>query len=315
MCKKSTATSTENSKQTLDVPDWVEGASKTAVNAATSNLAAGATPYTGDRVADFSTDQQDAFTKLRNLISGTPSVGGQTVGMAQQYATAGPQSVGTERIVDQGGKLGAISDYTNPHNDAVVQQAMSDIAHQGDVMKNKLKLRAAGTPGAYGDARHGVVESGLNEDTLKTMARTSGELRQRGYDQAMQQRQQDVARQLGVDTSNANFMEQALSRLLGGAQGMQNLSQADQSQMLQQVQALLGIGGQQEAKEQQGLDAQFQEFLRTQGVSADNIKLLTSVLGGVKGSYDTTQTGTGTKTTESPDNTGMALLGAVLGKI
>jgi hypothetical protein len=314
MCKESETTKKSTSTQTLDVPDWVQGASQTAVTAATDNLAKGATAYEGDRVADFSADQMGAFEKLRSFLSGNPGVGGQTVGMAQQYATAGPQEVGTERIVDQGGKLGAISDYTNPHEDAVVQRALSDVAHQGDVMKNQLKLRAAGTPGAYGDARHGVVESGLNEKTLSTMARTAGELRQRGYDTAMAQRTGDVNRNLTADQSNAGYNEQALSRLFGGAKGMQDLSQADQSQMLQQVQALLGIGGQQEAKEQAGLDANFQEFLRTQGVSAENIKLLTSVLGGVKGSYDTTQTGSGTETSTAPDNSILGMVGSVAGK-
>jgi hypothetical protein len=71
--------------------------------------------------------------------------------------------------------------------------------------------------------------------------------------------------------------------------------------------ALEAQGAKEQATNQAGLDANYQEFLRRQGYGPDMIKLFTSVLAGTP--HDTSQTAT----TEAPDNSGYGILAALLG--
>jgi hypothetical protein len=307
--------STSSGTQTVSLPDYVKDASQTAIGAAQDKVKAPVEGYTGDRVAGFSGDQTDAFAKLRSyLFGGQPDTTQESLGMARQAATAPAQSIGTERIVDQGGRLGAMADYTNPHEDAVVKRTVDDMLYASDVQHQGMK-RAAGNK--LNDARMGVIEASHAKDTNQNIGRAVEQMRQAGYDKAMAQRQADTSRMTDVDKTNASFAEQFLSRMKTGAADLSQLTAADQQRVLQGVEALLKQGGMQQANQQAELDTGFTEFLRKQGVSADNIKLLSSVLQHTptEKTVNTTGQSTGTETSTTPDNSVMGALGGIVGKV
>lgn len=295
------------STTTSEVPGYVTQAGTELASKSSELLNKPFEAYTGDRVADFTADQQTAFQKLRDLISSAPQVGGDAIAGAQQYAAAPAQSIGTERIVDEGGKLGAIGDYLNPYQNAVIDPALRKIQEQSDKQAKNIGSMATASQ-AFGDARHGVLEAMLGRDTSLATGETAGGLLKSGYDTAMNQRATDLNRFKDVDTLNANFDEAALKRKLEGSTAQVDIAAADQNRLLNQINALLGAGGQQQASDQAGLDAAYQEFMRRYiGDDQAKIAAAAQALSGLKGAYTTT------KTEEKPDNSILGGLGSAAG--
>lgn len=295
------------STTTSEVPGYVTEAGTELASKSSELLNKPFEAYTGDRVADFTADQQTAFQKLRDLISSAPQVGGDAIAGAQQYAAAPAQSIGTERVVDENGKLGSIGDYLNPYQNAVIDPALRKIQEQSDKQAKNIGSMATASK-AYGDARHGILEAMLGRDTSLATGETAGGLLKSGYDTAMNQRATDLNRFKDVDTLNANFDEAALKRKLDGSTAQVDIARADQDRLLGQINALLSAGGQQQSVDQAGLDAAYQEFMRKYiGDDQAKIAAASQALSGLKGAYTTT------KTEEKPDNSLSGGLGAAAG--
>ena len=81
--------------------------------------------------------------------------------------------------------------YMDPYENAVVQQAMSDIQRQGDIQKRGVDAQAVGA-GAFGGSRQAIQQGEVNRNILDQQARTAGQLRSQGYQTAQQQAQTAV---------------------------------------------------------------------------------------------------------------------------
>ena len=112
------------------------------------------------------------------------------LGRAAQYGRQGTQ-LGYEYLGGTGQEFSptAIASYMNPYEQQVVEQAMQDIRREGDIREQGLRAQAASV-GAFGGSRQAVAESELARNVLEQQARTSGQLRMSGYQQASQQAQQ-----------------------------------------------------------------------------------------------------------------------------
>lgn len=286
--------SEESSTQKEVLPDYVKNASQNLISKSTQLAEKPYTPYTADRVADFSGDQSNAFQLIRNLFSNGGSAGVQA---AQKYGQAAAPTISTERIVDEDGKLGAINDYVNPNAEAALVPALRKIQEQADAARKRIGGGATAA-GAFGDARHGILEGNLDTATSQAIGDTSATFLSSAFDKAMGQRALDLNRFLGVDETNANYGEKALERLLTGGQ-------AEDAGMLKNIQALLASGGLQQGQEQAGLDADFEEFMRSQGHDYNIIEMLSKALSGTP--YE--RSATTTKTT--PDNSIFGALGSL----
>lgn len=325
-----TGTQTSSNTQHFAVPDYVTEANKWLVNFAKGNTEKSATGYGEPMVAGLNDTQKNVFQKLNELVSGG---GWNTAGEAAQkaiaqYASAPAQKISTERIVDENGKLGKISDYLNPYTDAAINPTLRRIQEAADAERNQMK-RAAISGSGFGDARHGVGEAVLADRTQKNVADAASTGYQRAYDTAMGLRSGDLARFTDVDKTNAGYNEQALMRALtGGKEGLA-ASQATQTQALQALQALLGAGNQQQQVEQSGLDAKYKEFLRQLGAQqtaaggfGDILKNLqieksqtsNGFTNNINQMFSNGQTNSNENTTKySPDNSWLKLLGALGG--
>jgi hypothetical protein len=298
------------SKSSTTYPDWVNEAGEFLTAKGKDFANTDFTAYTGDRVADFSSDQSNAFQRLRDVIAGAPQVGPEALNMVRTAANAPAQAVSTERVVDEGGKLGSIASYTDPYMkaaDGPVQAAIRKITEASDVQRKGIGAGAT-MAGAFGDARHGIKEAQLGRDTSLAIGETAGNLYGKAFSDAMASRTGDLNRFGQTDLANAGFNETALGRMAKGATDLTGTAQADQQRMLQQVAALLESGGQQQGQEQMGLDRAWEEFLREQyGDTTTKLGVLGSALGaGPKESTTTTQT---------PDTTGARLAGSAMGAI
>ena len=307
------------STTTSSLPEWLSQAGQSAVGRAESLADKPFESYTGERVAGFSQDQSDAFQKLRQLLAGAPKVGEAALTGAATYGSAPAQSITAQSVAPDTVKanLGDISAYFNPNTEAALQPALRKIQEQADATRKQVNAGATSAH-AFGDARHGIVESGVDKNTQIAVGDTSAKAYQDMYDKALAALSGDVnTRNAGkvanaqfgqqAELANAGFDEQALTRLLTGSNALQSIAQSDQNLQLQQLQALLGTGALQQGNAQAGDDAAFQEFLRAYGDDFAKLSALSSTIKGVP--HDTTQSTVSTQ----DDNSGLGAIGSIAG--
>lgn len=98
----------------------------------------------------------------------------------------------TQRIVDENGPLGAVADYQNPMTQAMLDPAVREVQDAAARERNRIGAGAMQS-GAFGDARHGVLERGLNEDVMQTIGDMTSAAYGKSYADAMALRQADRA--------------------------------------------------------------------------------------------------------------------------
>lgn len=132
-------------------------------------------------------------------------------GMAGAYGEMGyqPMMVDPNMGMGTGQSVGQeqISQFFNPYESQVVESVMSDIERARLMQANQLGAQTQ-SAGAFGGARHGIMESELGRNALDQMARSAANLRLQGYSQA-----------LGAAQSEADRLQQA--QQFGAGQGLQ----------------------------------------------------------------------------------------------
>ena len=191
---------------------------------ALGGVMSGASPY-----------QDEAAFGLRQAAAGiSPEVTAAQLGIegALQGAT---QATGRFNPAD-------IAQYQSPYEELAVQQALADIARQGQIQQQGLQAQAANV-GAFGGSRQAIAEQELNRNILDQQARTAAQMRNLGFNTAGQMGQQ--------------AFEQQQARLLQAAQlGLTGSREAGQ----------LGLSGQQ-------LQSQLSQGLGTLGVDYGGLGL------------------------------------------
>jgi len=175
-----------------------------------------------------------------------------------------------------------IAQYQSPFETAAVQQALADIARQGEIQQQGLQAQAVGQ-GAFGGSRQAVAEGELNRNVLEQQARTAAQMRAAGFESAAQRAQQayeqqqartqqaaQLGGQLGLSTSqlqaaNAQALAQTGLNIeqLASQTGM---SAAQLAGQLSGQAGQLGISGQQ-------LGGQLAQGLGTLGVDYGGLGL------------------------------------------
>ena len=192
--------------------------------------------------------------------------------------------------------------FMNPYEEQVVQQAMRDIAREGQIREQGLQAQAAAS-GAFGGSRQAVAEQELARNVLEQQARTGGQLRAAGYQQASQQAQQAFeqarqrqlagAAQLGQFGQGIGSLAQAGSQL-GGQLSTLGLQQAGLGQLgqqlgLQDIKTLEAMGARDQALQQAVLDAQRQSNLQLYQLPYQQYSFLSDIYKGTPSSQQVTQ--------------------------
>lgn len=254
--------------------------------------------YGGPQVAQFSPQQQSSFNMTNNIANNGTAP--QATGLIDRYSNAGPQSV----------TAGKISDNMSPYMNQYVMQALAPQLHQQDLSfanaRNATNATATGS-GAFGDARTGIEQSNNNFNDAIAREGLIGNAYNSAFNTAIGAGAQDVANKLSADTTSGNFMEQYLQRALGGASGLENL----QNQQLGVSQAQNTMGQQQTAQQQAQLTAAYNQWLMAQQYPFQTAQLMNSTIGAGGQALG----GTTTTTESKPNNSGLAIGGALLGTL
>ena len=229
-------------------------------------------PYTGPMVAGFSPDQLRQFQATRGMFeTGMGYDPTQALqGMAQDQfrptiqPVTGFQAPTIEATQAPGAaQIGPVSTpqfrgllsqdigaYQSPYQQQVIDLAMQDIQRQADIARGGAQERAI-RAGAFGGSRSALLEAESQRPYAEQMARTSADLRQRGFEQAQAAAERDIARQqelgiFGAGQAQQRALQQAQlgqqAGIFGAELGQQRRMQQAQLQQQRQL-AGLDIAG------------------------------------------------------------------------
>lgn len=221
--------------------------------------------YQGQRVADFTPMQQQAFGNIGSM---------QTAGqIGQGTALAGTAGLNSllagQNYTSQATNPNTMASYMSPYMQNVVdwqkQQAIRDYGRQlpgmGAMAANK---------GAFGGSRHAIVES----EAQRNLQNQLSGIQATGTQNAFQNAQQ--AHQFG-----AGLGLQGLGQAGQMANTLGQLGQLQYGQQMGINQAQLQAGGQQQAQTQQGLANAYQDFLNQQNYPYKQLAFQSDMLRGL----------------------------------
>jgi len=221
-------------------------------------------PYTGQRVADFTGLQNQAFENVGNM--GVSPLMGQGAGMAGMAGIGGLNA--GNNYMQQATSPQAMQSYMSPYMQNVVDWQKNQAVQ--DYNRGLPSIGAgASKAGAFGGTRHALVESEANRNLQNQLAGIQATGTQNAFDQAQK------SLQFGTTAG--------LQGLQTAGQAAGTLGQLGQSSYNQQMginQAQQQAGGIQQAQAQQGIDQKYEEFMRQQQYPWTQLQNLSSLLRG-----------------------------------
>jgi len=242
--------------------------------------------YTGQLTAGYAPLQEQAWQGLSNLTlpASLQNAGANLneISQKQQALTYDPNTITANQFdATQAQK------YMNPYIQASLDPQLAALQRQ-QAINQQADLAKLTQAGAFGGSRQAILQAQNNENLL----RQQGQLIGSGYNQAYQ----NAATQFNADAARdlqAQQLNQA-AKQFGATYGLQGLQAATQAQTaaanagaqgaqygLANLQALNTAGGQQQALDQQALNAQYNEYLRQLKFPQEMIAMNRNVLAGL----------------------------------
>lgn len=244
--------------QQTELPQWVQNAAQTNLNAAYRVAQNMAGPYQGPMVAGMTNGQLADIAGLQNNIGSTnpafaaaQSAAAGLTGYNPNQVTAGTINGGlstyTPDQVNAGTLAGTnLSSYTNPYTQNVINAGLQGINTQLRQSLNNIGDQAIKT-GAFGGSRQGVTEGIANAAAALQAGNLASQLQAQNFSQAQQAAQNDLNRNLQAQLANqsAGLQGQGLN-LQSSGQNLQaqlaNLSSNLQAQLANQQAGMQGAG-------------------------------------------------------------------------
>lgn len=217
---------------TVNVPAWLDEKNKALVSRVDALSQNPYVAYTGDRVAGFTPDQLAAFNLVR----------------AGQGDAAARGEVANQGILDlykraQGPTSEDIQGLMNPYLEQVLGLTKRNEAESQAEAMARLK-QESGLAGAFGGSRFAVEQALQKDRDRRRLSDIDYTGRFDAYNNALNQFNQ-----------GSNVMSEAIGR---------SLDVSNNDPQMKYAQALLGIGGQQQAQDQANIDVNYQDFLTEQ---------------------------------------------------
>ena len=222
------------------------------------------TPYGGQRLAYFSPDEINAQAMTRGFAgAGTPQ--------GYQDAETRLGNIGTYSTTPFSSE--AISERMNPYQQNVIDIQKREAQRRSEMAGDRIS-DAATKAGGLGGYREAIMQAERERNLGQQMDDIQAKGSQRAYDMA--------ARQLEADR-RADAQAYDLSSRYGLMAGQQEMGLADatQADALSRIQALQGIGMQQRAMRQAGLDMGYEDFQRQRSYPQEQLSFYNAMLQGL----------------------------------
>lgn len=296
-------------------------------------------PYSGQRLADQNQDINQSYSMIRNMAGqGQPGIDQamdvtrSSIGQIGNIMGQGPYQFSQYGYSDPGQFSGqAISQYMSPYMQDVVNGQKRAAAEEFQIA-NAARNAQAVQAGAFGGSRQAVQQGMAERDLMSRLGDIQSQGLQKSYEDAQSMFEKDRAArfaaeqaqaaelsrvQSGQSAENYNRSNLNLNALtLAGNQANQlaDLQQKARAGDVQAAQLLETVGKSQQAQEQAKYDLGYQDYLRQQGYTNEQLQNLSAMLHGLP------IQATGTTTTSVPYNplqqalgTGIAALGLYKG--
>ena len=229
--------------------------------------------YGGQRTAEFTPLQQQAFQGAANL-----GPAGQ-IGAGTQFAgIAGLQGLGAgQQYAQQATSPGSMGAYMSPYMNMALDPQLRE-ASRRSAMEGQMNQAQAVQRGAFGGSRSALIEA----ERQRNLGQLQSDIYGRGMQTAFEQARQ--AQQFGADLG--------LRGAGIGLQGAGQLGQLGQTQFGQEeaaIRAQAGMGQQQQQQSQRALDQAYQDFLSQRGHPQQQLAFMSDILRGVPLSQSTQQ--------------------------
>ena len=217
-------------------------------------------PYTGALTAGTSNLQNQAFQGLGSLT--LPSAMDTAAQQAQQTFGTSQQYMPT---------VGTIESYMNPYLEAVLQPQLREAQRTAEQnrMADAARLSKAG---AYGGSRQAIMESEGQRNLQTLLSDITGKGYAGAYDAAQKQRLADI--QAG---------QQGLAQQTAATQALGNIGAQQANYGLQNLQAQAAAGATERAIEQEGLTADYNQYLRELQYPQQQVEFLRNMISGIPG--------------------------------
>lgn len=273
---------TDKTTTTTTLPDWVDKAAQQNYGFATQLAQRPYQVYSYPRIAPFAADQTKAMDMLRSY---TPK------------AATGIPDLKLPRLIDavpgaSGGPAGTTQDYMDPYIQNVVNRALATMRESADMGRKAVGV-GAHNANAFGDARQGVEDVGIEERFQKN----AGDLAASGYSDAYN----NAMSAKGAD----------IDRIMQSAQFNSDERTKQMNDLLTYVDSLYRSGGNQQSQTQRSLDLAKSDFDAQQNDPIAKLNLLISGLTNSPYGKTTTEATPG----PSPASSILSTIGSVLGSI
>jgi hypothetical protein len=265
------------------------------------------TPYTGERVAGFTPEQEKVQTEVAGLTApggfGRAATG-LGVGEAMGYGTAGlglGQAFGYTPTAISGGTFGApeAGAYMSPYASNVTDIAVREARKQADLAKTAGMSGAIGR-GTFGGARQALLQSEQERGAQQNIANIRAQGQQDAYLNAQKQFEADQARRMKAAELGQQGQQFAagLGKELGVA-GLQTgleasakqgaLAATEQVSNLERLKAQAASAGEKQALQQEINNLKYQTFQEQKNYEKAQLDYLSNILRGNAAALGTTQ--------------------------
>ena len=267
----SSAPTTQTSYSASVQPELMPYATDIAAKAQTLSNA-NYTPYQGQRIADFTPEQQKVFSETMGMQ--TPGQFGQATNMAGMSGIGGLMA--GQNFANQATDPNATANYMSPYMNNVVgyqkSQALRDYQ-----MADPMRAKQAAAAGAFGGSRHALVQSEAQRNLNSQLQGIEATGAQSAFQNAQAQQQ-----------FGANLGLQGLQLAGQNAQTMGQLGTSEQQANLARLQAQAGVGATKQAGDQAQLTQNYQDFLKQQEYPYSQLAFYNSMIRGISPVMPTT---------------------------
>lgn len=258
-------------------PKYISNAYKGIISQAQDTAATPYTPYTGQLTAGLTDAQNTAIAGLGSAQGAYEPYYNQAAQYGQQSTTAiNPMEFNAQNLAQ----------YQNPYTQSVVDATLADLSRLFGTQQTQVTGNAI-SAGAWGGDRAGIVKSNLANNQAQTAATTLANLRSDAYNNAVSQFNTANNAQMGAQQQNN-------ANALAAAGLYQGLGTGASTNAINLNQALMSAGTTQQATEQAGLDAAYQQFLNEQQYPFETLSWLTGIATGVGSNAGGTNIGSST---------------------
>ena len=256
------------------------------------------TPYTGDRIAAFTPEQEKVQTEVAGLTApggfGSAARGlGTGAALGYGASTAGlGQAFGYDPSRTPVFGRGAAAYYMDPYQQNVTDIAVREAQKQADIQKQQGALGAIGR-GTFGGARQALLQAEQGRGAAQNIADIRAKGQEAAYQNAQQQFNADVARQQQAQQYAAGLgKELGVAGLQTGLEASAKqgaLAAQEQTSNLERLKAQAASAGEKQALQQEIDNIKYQQFQEQQNYQKAQLDYLSQILRGNAAALGTTQ--------------------------